>query len=420
MKNCSKFSFFLASKKYDAYSVTFSLIATILGASSVIGLIEESANIGLPALWWLFAGSIGLAVLYLIISKINIENYYSISEFFGNVYGESYRRLSASLIVIAWTGIISAQYVAMGKVFEVILNLNPSTGIILSALVVFLYTSVKGQSSVVFTDKLQLYIILLGIMLIFFQIDSRLIKHAFYSAEFSDLFKFPVNSKFNYISLITMLFAVGITYIIGPDIYSRLLVAKDKNIAKKSVLLSSLIIFAVAILLVSIGINLRITLNIKKDFLYYFFSGQNIFIKFLFSLFVFCIIGSSADTCVMTSSTLIVNDIFKIKEVSGNPVKYARISMLIISLVSIVIAVISPFIIKNILWAYKMFSLSFFTPFICVFIFKLILSEKKLLMLNIFVILLFLTINFYNQSWSFIISSLIYFIIYILWSKLSK
>lgn len=419
MKFLSKYSFFLASKKYGILSVTFSLIATILGASSVIGLIEKSADTGLPALWWLFSGSIGLLVLNAIISKIDLENYYSISEFFGNIYGGNYRRLSALLIVLAWTGIIAAQYAAMGKTLQIIFNVDYSTGAVISALIILFYTSLKGQSGVVFTDKIQTFIILAGILILFFNIDFDLMKKNSGISEYSDVFAFPVNSKFDWLALLNMLFAVSITYIIGPDIYSRLLTAKNKNVSKKSVLISSLMIFIIAIALVLIGINLRFINNSGSDFLFGFFLNQNMLIKILFVIVVFSIIASSADTCIMTSSTLITNDILRFKDQS-KCVLFARISMIAVSSVSAAISIASPFIIENILWAYKIFSLSFFTPFICVIILKLKLEETKLLILNFFIIVLFASLNFYNQSLAFLVSSLIYFFVYAIWSKFSK
>lgn len=55
--------FFLAGRGLGTLHLTRSLVATIMGASSTIGLVGLGYSRGLPGAWWLLSGTLGLLVL---------------------------------------------------------------------------------------------------------------------------------------------------------------------------------------------------------------------------------------------------------------------------------------------------------------------------------------------------------------------
>jgi len=78
--------FYLAGRDISAAKLTFSLLATIIGASSSIGLMGFALSIGIPATLWLVFGSLGLFFLGLIYSKFLLqEQSYTIAEFLGKM-----------------------------------------------------------------------------------------------------------------------------------------------------------------------------------------------------------------------------------------------------------------------------------------------------------------------------------------------
>ena len=412
----TKKDFFLAGKAYGVLGVTSSLIATIFGASAILGLTDDAALNGLPAAWFLLSGAAGFAGLLLILNKIDFSNFHSISEYFGSVFGEGYRKFSALLILISWTAIIAAQFVAVGKVFSVILNLNFNYGVMLTAIIIFSYTSVGGQKGVVGTDKIQLLGIAAGLIYLLSIIDMSVIKTAFNYQDKKYLFEFPINEKFNLTNLITMLIAGGVPYLIGPDIYSRLLVADKKQTVYKSVFISIFIIIIAAFAIVLIGIYFKLIMpEIQKDFIFNFFKNQNYYIKISFALFVFCVIGSSADTCLMTSATLVTNDILKISK-SGKKIIYTtRTAMIIIVSIASLIAIAKPVIIKNLLLSYKIFSISFLTPFVYNIIFELKKVKFNIWFLyafNLISLVTFFWLEFINNKFSFIFAVILYFVLF--------
>ena len=58
-----------AGKSQSGYAVTMTLLATIIGASTTIGITDTVNNIGFPGIWWLAFGGIGLILQSFIISE---------------------------------------------------------------------------------------------------------------------------------------------------------------------------------------------------------------------------------------------------------------------------------------------------------------------------------------------------------------
>jgi len=77
-----KRDFYLAGRDISLTQLVFSLLATIIGASSTIGLMSFAYNVGLPAALWIIFGSLGLFLLSLSYSGFfSTEDNYTIPEF---------------------------------------------------------------------------------------------------------------------------------------------------------------------------------------------------------------------------------------------------------------------------------------------------------------------------------------------------
>ena len=57
----------VAGRNQNLFAVTMTLLATMIGASTTIGLTDTVYRIGFPAIWWLTFGSIGLILQSLLI-----------------------------------------------------------------------------------------------------------------------------------------------------------------------------------------------------------------------------------------------------------------------------------------------------------------------------------------------------------------
>ena len=121
-----------------------------------------------------------------------------------------------------------------------------------SALVFILYTVQGGQHSIVRTDLVQFLIILAGIVLLLSRtLDAT--GFAFLKAQ-----SFPVSPERDAVGVLSMILVVGSTYLVGPDIYSRIFLAKDSDTARGSVMMAALILVPLAFAITILGISAKI------------------------------------------------------------------------------------------------------------------------------------------------------------------
>ena len=59
----------VAGKSQGTFAVTMTLLATVLGASTTIGIADTVYQIGFPGIWWLIFGALGLLLQSFILSE---------------------------------------------------------------------------------------------------------------------------------------------------------------------------------------------------------------------------------------------------------------------------------------------------------------------------------------------------------------
>ena len=70
MKKVKSFEeYAVAGKKQGTSKVLLSILATAIGASATIGIVDRTASIGFPAVWWLLVGAVGLVLQGIFLSE---------------------------------------------------------------------------------------------------------------------------------------------------------------------------------------------------------------------------------------------------------------------------------------------------------------------------------------------------------------
>ncbi len=308
--------FFVADRGAPFLFITGSLFATIIGGSATIGMAGLGYRQGLVGSWWLLVGAVGLFSLGLFLAeKVRGYSLYTLPEILELQYGPEAKLFASGLIVIAWMGIIAGQVVAAGRILEAILDVPPPLLMVITASVFILYTLLGGQHSVLRTDTIQSLIIVTAIV-VSIPLCLGKVGGVFLMREElgHDYFSFPVSPQFTWKALATYLLLVGSTYVVGPDIYSRIFCARDKRIARRATLTVALALIPFAFMITMIGMSARVLFpDIRAE------ASFPTMINHLFPTGVSGLVTaallsammSSADTCILTTSTILSVDIVK-------------------------------------------------------------------------------------------------------------
>ncbi len=328
-------TFFVADRKGSPLLITGSLLATIIGGSSTVGMAGRGFSWGLVGAWWLLVGVVGMFLLFLFLAR-RIRDYglFTLPQLLEEQYGASAKLVASVVIVWAWIGIIGGQIVASGRILSTIAPGNLSLLMGFSTAVFVAYTILGGQISIIRTDAVQSAIMVAGILLcVYFGLDRIGGVAEMKSQLPADFFLFPVSPSFSWKDLIEWLVLIGSAYVVGPDIYTRLFSSRDGNTARRSVLVSALILIPFAFSIVLIGMSARVlapSLPAEEAFPYMIREVLPWGINAIVMGALLCALMSSADTVLLTSSTIfsmdIVNDL--VRRVRGRELEERKILIL--------------------------------------------------------------------------------------------
>lgn len=351
--------YYISGKKGSWWQISGSLFATIMGGSAILGTIELSQKAGWSAAWFLLSASAGLFVLSFISRKISRLGHYTLPELLLLFYGKKAERAASLLIPIAWTGIIAAQIIAGAKILDSLDVTNYQNGALACGTIFIFYTLVGGQLSILKTDFVQALIILAGIITMFILRLNHLP-----GPQESEIPKITLfNEAFTVADLLILLLTYSITFVVGPDIYSRIFCAKNEKVAQRSVLIVAVLLIPVAFILTYLGVMAGEQATTGNGFV---IPGSSFLPPWALGLMAAALLSavmSSADTTLLNSSMilseLITGDLDK-----PGAIKLTRIFIVVMGSLSLIIALKVTSILNALLMSLTFFSGAFIVPVI--------------------------------------------------------
>lgn len=371
----SQNGFFVAHRRGTLLLITGSLVATAVGGSCTVGMAGLGFKQGLTGAWWLLVGAIGLLILGSFFArKVRGAALYTLPELVAKQYDRRVGLAASVLIVIAWVGVVAGQIVAAGKVLSILGTGSITFWMVIFTAVFVTYAILGGQFSVIHTDVFQAAMVFAGIFvalaLVFPSVGGL---DGLKVSLPADYFSFPMSSGSDWKMLVSLLILVGATYVVGPDMYSRLFCAKEEKTAQRSAILSAFLFVPLAFAVVFIGMGAKV--------LYPEISAEQAFPQVLTSVLSPGLSGlilaalvaafmSSADTCLLSQSVILTEDIFKWFRPSTDEKKnvlLTRLSLVVLGLVALGLAIALEGVISSLLFAYTIFTCGLVIPVIAGF-----------------------------------------------------
>ncbi len=335
IKNIKSFTdYSVAGKKQSSLAVVMTLLATVVGASTTIGITTTVYNIGFPGIWWLAFGAIGLILQSVFLSrKVREIGADTLPDLAGRIAGRPAEIIISLIIVISWVGVIAGQLVAMNSLITFALGKSSTVIFAVTSVIVIAYTAIGGQMSVVKTDKVQLFIILIGVAICMGYLYITKGENNATILQNVEL----LNDQYKASNLFTQFFVIGGVYFLGPDIMSRNFIAKDGKSAKSAAWIAGVVLFAFSVVITLIGMWLRYNVTSEEmNGLGPLMYAVSVMPKWAAILLIFGLLSailSSTDTCIINASTIFVKDILKKESVAG-----VRITVIVIGLISLTLA----------------------------------------------------------------------------------
>jgi SSS family solute:Na+ symporter len=352
-------AFFVNDHKSSAVGVALSIVVSCVGASATIGMIGMAFTLGTPAFWWLGAGCVGLTFLsWLLAQKVRASGAMTMPQMVEVFLGKAARPLISVIIVLAWLAILAAQFVAISKVLEFLTPLPILWRMILSFLLIVAHTF-GGQAAIMRTDKLQAGIMLLALVALFVFLFAE--NHAHNPGWLGNIRFEAVNEDFPMSKLFYYFFVVGGNYLVCPMLFGRFLSAKDVHQARVGGFMAVAGLALCAALIVGIGLACRGLLppgtasdSVLTVALATLAPGC---LSLFISIALISAIVSSADSCLVTASTVLAHDLLQ----RGNA-GASRICVVLLGLGGLALSFWGKGILDYLLMAYDVYVCGVVTP----------------------------------------------------------
>ncbi|MCL1817414.1 MAG: sodium:solute symporter family protein [Spirochaetaceae bacterium] len=237
-KTGSSADFTVGGRRMSGPLMFFTMLATIVGASTVMGAASWFSRIGVSRLWFFVGITLtNLLFVFYLGPKINAfgreQGGETVGDWFEYRYGKVSKYLASLLIALAYIAITAFQYLAMATILEIATGIPFAWGLAITTIIVIVYTAVGGLWAVVSTDVLQGVMTLLGVIImvpVFFTTAGG------FSAVIAALPETHLQAFGNVTpwNAFAAMLTFGLGIVCWPDIWQRMYAAKDIPTLKKS------------------------------------------------------------------------------------------------------------------------------------------------------------------------------------------
>lgn len=365
-KTTSSDSFFVNRRSSSSLGVALSIVVSCVGASATVGVVGLAFKVGTPAFWWLGMGAAGLIVLaFTLAEKVRSSGAFTMPQLVESLIGPYARKLVAGLVLVAWVAILAAQFTALSRVLQSLLGIEAGYCLLIGYLLVVVH-SLGGQAAVMRVDRIQFLIIFVILLLALGWISCA--NWGWWEGVKVE----ASNASFPPSMFVYFLFVVGGNYVVCPMLFGRVLSARSTFEARRGAVAGAvgLALFSVIIVGIGLGAVGLVPASTPEDsvlsmLMVEFMPG---WLGLLMSVGLVSAIVSSADSCLITVSTVFSLDLLGHKNIRHN-----RVSLLSIGLLGLLFGMLGQNILHYLLVAYDIYFCGVVVP---VFI-ALLLSDTK-------------------------------------------
>ncbi len=346
-KNQGLNNYLTANRNIGLFSLTTSLTASALGAWILFGPASAATWGGIGAIIGYSLGTAFPMFFFIFLGK-KIRNQFpkgsTLIEFMRKKFGKSLFKLILLMTVFYMFIFLCAEVTAVA----VLINYISGTELWITAFIVLLstlvYTLYGGLKASIFTDNIQMIVIIVLLLISFIYINS------FTSSQFSFNFIKEKNPHLlsnsyvpGYTSGLTFFIAVAATNLFHQGNWQRIYAAKNFHTLRKSLIISFLIIIPVVFFMGFTGlVSYSIDPSIRPDlgFFALLLKEQTTFLSLLVIFLGLALTISTIDTLINAISSLIIVDgkaTFNFHK-KIDYLKFSRYIIIFLSIISFVIA----------------------------------------------------------------------------------
>lgn len=244
--------YILAGRSLPLWLGASAMFATWFGSETVFGASSEFLQHGL---YGVIEDPFGAALCLFIFGMFFARKLYdlkllTLGDFFKIRFGRSTELVASIFLAPPYLGYIAAQLVAMGLILNVVAGVGTDEGIVISAVVVTLYTFIGGMWAITVTDFIQTVIIIGGLVVLAVSlgIEAGGVSNVLSSVPRENFRFLPAPDLREVVAYIAAWAVLGLGSIPSQDVFQRSMSSRSSGVAVRSCYIAGILYLSVAML----------------------------------------------------------------------------------------------------------------------------------------------------------------------------
>jgi SSS family solute:Na+ symporter len=309
--------YFVAGRRLGPVTVACLWVAAWIGGASIVGTSARIYEFGVTGIWYILAIAIGCLLFGLTMARRvkqlgDRHQHLTYPDFIEHHYDNRTRLVATASTVLAYTAYSAGQFAAAATMLQVLLGWEYSHALLLSGAIVILYTAIGGYLAVTYTDRLQVTLVLLGIVVVgvpvaISQAGSWTDMRAALPASYYDF------GAQGWDRVAALVVSLVLSFFVAMDSFSRSFAARDAAAARNGALLAMVAMLPIALAVTWLGLAAAVLYpgrDVSAGILTIFvLEAFPTGLKGLMVIGILSAIMSVASICVLTASANYTRDI---------------------------------------------------------------------------------------------------------------
>lgn len=333
---------------------SFALFALWFGAETVFGASGRFVESGLLGVIEDPLGSAFCLVLYglFLARPLYKRNILTLGDLFAKAYGKKIEVISSVLMLFTFFGFVAAQLVALAISLNIIFGIDQQTAILISSVIVTVYTFFGGMWAISISDFIQSIVIILGLGTLAYIMVGQVggIEAVIAQAPEKHFQFFPDRNPEAINEWVSAWIVIGLGSLASQDIFQRINASRNIKSAVRSTYAGAAMYLVFSILPLTIALCARLlypeilnsdSVDLQEVIPQMVLNHSPLFVQIMFFGALLSAIMSTCSGALLAPSTILAENIMKpLTQKAGTKLHLVtvKMSILIVSLISTVMA----------------------------------------------------------------------------------
>lgn len=311
--------YYVGGRSVGSVSLMCLWMSAWIGGTSVMGTSSKAYEIGISAVWYVGIIGVGIVLFALVmvkpVKKLGDKlNNLTFPDFIESRYDSKTRLAATVTTILAYVAYTASQFVAGASILYAITGWELWVCFVVVMAVIVVYTSFGGFLAVTYTDVVQMFLLILGIVVLGIPMASGYLQAQQLSIRDLPDSYFDIGA-WGWSGILALGLSTIFSFFTSMDSYTKCFAAKDVKTAHRGTFMAAGAVVVIAVVSTYLGLAARVAFPALE-------SGSNSLAVLVIHAFpaglkgmamvgVLAAIMSTGDVCMLTTSANITRDIYQ-------------------------------------------------------------------------------------------------------------